>query len=523
LDPELADTTAVRRGGGSKKRLLLTVMFTDIVGSTELASQLGDKQWRQVLGRHNSILRKNLKRHGGREVDTAGDGFFATFDQPAAAVACARAVSAELAGIDIAIRAGIHMGEVEVEGGDVSGLAVHIGSRVMSGAGPGEILVSSTVRDLMTGSDLSFDDRGVHPLKGVPAEWHLYAVEPIEKPVEDVEAPHAALRPRSPEDEGARRSVLPTVALIAVGVAVAVAVFLFTPGAGKELGDPAVNTVVKIDPSNNEVSGGIPVGTSPSLVAADGERVWVANFRDETLQSIDANTDEASPGRALIGAPTGLAVGDGLVWLTNHFEETLYRLDPSQARSTEPIEVGKGAYGVVFAEEAAWVANRDLDQVMRVETDGEVTTIDLPAGSAPKGIAFGDGFVWVGESLAGKVAKIDPSNNELVSTISLVSGQPEALAFGEGYLWVSDVNGDAVTRIDPATGLTSSIPDVGDAPSAIATGGGAVWVTNSNDDSVVRIDPAKAQVVERVDLNSGGSPVAVAVTSDAVWVAVRER
>jgi DNA-binding beta-propeller fold protein YncE len=498
-------------------------MFTDIVGSTELASQLGDKQWRQVLGRHNSILRKNLKRHGGREVDTAGDGFFATFDQPAAAVACARAASAELAQIDIAIRAGIHMGEVEVEGGDVSGLAVHIGSRVMSGAGPGEVLVSSTVRDLMTGSELSFEDRGVHPLRGVPAEWHLYAVEPIEIPTEAAEPGHAALRTRSSAEEGTRLSTLRNVALIVAGLAIGLAVFFFTRGAGNELGDPAVNTVVKIDPSSNEVNGGIPVGTSPSLVAADGERVWVANFKDETLQSIDTNTDEASPGRALVGAPTGLAVGGGLVWLTNHFEETLYKLDPSQARSTEPIEVGRGAYGVVFGDDAAWVANRDLDQVMRVEPDGEITWIDLPKGSGPKGIAFGDGFVWVGESLTGKVAKIDPSSNEVVSTISLVSGQPEALAFGEGYLWVTDINGDAVTRIDPATELGSPIPDVGDAPSAIATGGGAVWVTNSNDDTVARIDPAKAQVVERIDLDSGGRPVGVAVSSDAVWVAVSER
>ncbi|MEA2461838.1 MAG: hypothetical protein QOH90_2015, partial [Actinomycetota bacterium] len=193
----------MRRGGSSKERLLLTVMFTDIVDSTRLASELGDRRWREVLSRHHAIVRKQLKRHGGREVDTAGDGFFATFDQPARAVACARAAADELARLDINIRAGVHMGEVEVEGRDVSGLAVHIGSRIMAMAGPGEVLVSSTVRDLMSGSDLSFDDKGTHALKGVPAEWRVYAVEPDEIVTGDEEERHRALRP---EDQDTQRT-----------------------------------------------------------------------------------------------------------------------------------------------------------------------------------------------------------------------------------------------------------------------------------------------------------------------------
>jgi streptogramin lyase len=499
----------------------MTVMFTDIVGSTELASQLGDKQWREVLGRHKSIMRKALKRHGGHEVDTAGDGFFATFDQPAAAVACARDATAELARVDIDIRAGIHMGEVEVQGSDVSGLAVHIGSRVMSGAGAGEILVSSTVRDLMTGSDLRFEDRGFHSLKGVPAEWHLYAVEPVEV-APDSEPEHAALKPQA-ATTGRRRSFVPLAAAGGVLVA-AVAVFLFTRGGGEGLKDPAVNTVAKLDATSNEVIGAVAVGTSPSLVAADGEDVWVANVDDETLQRIDAKTDKVSPARALVGTPTGLAVGGGSLWLTNNFDGTLNEIDPTQSHSTKPIDVGIGASGVVYGADATWVANRNLNQVLRVDPDNEITAIDLrEPDSGPKGIAFGDGFVWVGESLAGKVAKIDPATNKVVGTIALLSGQPESLVFGEGFLWVTDTTGDSVTKIDPATGLTSAIPDVGDAPSGIATGQGAVWVTNGADDTVTRINPALGKVVQRIELNSGGSPAAVVVTSGSVWVAVRGR
>ncbi len=175
------------------ERLLTTVMFTDIVGSTQLAAELGDRAWRQLLSRHHAYVRKVLKRYGGREVDTAGDGFFATFDQPARALNCARELVAGLHSMGVEIRAGIHMGEVEVIGPKVGGIAVHIGSRVMSKAGPGEVLVSSTVRDLMSGSDTKFQDRGLQELKGVPAQWHLFAVKP-----EVAEVPLQAVAPPEP-------------------------------------------------------------------------------------------------------------------------------------------------------------------------------------------------------------------------------------------------------------------------------------------------------------------------------------
>jgi adenylate/guanylate cyclase family protein len=145
------------RRTGAPERLLATVMFTDIVGSTDLAAKLGDRGWRHLLSQHHAFVRKVLKRYGGREIDTAGDSFFATFNQPARAINCAKDLVEGLHRMGIEIRAGIHMGEVEVIGPKVGGIAVHIGSRVMSKAGPGEVLVSSTVRDLMSGSEIRFD------------------------------------------------------------------------------------------------------------------------------------------------------------------------------------------------------------------------------------------------------------------------------------------------------------------------------------------------------------------------------
>lgn len=157
-------------------RVLATVLFTDIVGSTQRAAELGDREWTDLLGRHHRVVRRHLQRFRGRDVDTAGDGFLATFDGPARAIKCAVAIGEEIRGLGMEIRAGLHTGEVELVGSDVRGIAVHIGARVAALAGPGEVLVSNTVRDLVAGSGIDFEDRGSHTLKGVPGEWDVLAV-----------------------------------------------------------------------------------------------------------------------------------------------------------------------------------------------------------------------------------------------------------------------------------------------------------------------------------------------------------
>jgi class 3 adenylate cyclase len=153
------------------------VLFTDIVGSTERAVELGDRQWQELLEHHHRLVRSELNRFRGREVDTAGDGFFATFDGPARAIRSACAIREAVAKIGLTIRVGLHTGECEVMGDKIAGIAVHIGARVMAKARPGEVMVTSTVKDLVAGSGLHFNDRGVHALKGIPGEWRLFLVE----------------------------------------------------------------------------------------------------------------------------------------------------------------------------------------------------------------------------------------------------------------------------------------------------------------------------------------------------------
>jgi class 3 adenylate cyclase len=173
---EIQDFVTGVRPAPDARRVLATVLFTDIVGSTRLAAQLGDGRWQRLLADHNRVIRRQLDRFDGHEIKVVGDGFLATFDGPARAVRCAIGIRDAAHELGLDVRAGLHVGEIEVLSDDIAGLAVHIGARVSALAGAGEVLVSSTIKDLVVGSGLAFDDRGSHELKGVPGRWSLFAV-----------------------------------------------------------------------------------------------------------------------------------------------------------------------------------------------------------------------------------------------------------------------------------------------------------------------------------------------------------
>jgi class 3 adenylate cyclase len=174
--PEIAEFLTGEQAEVVDDRVLATVLFTDIVDSTRRAAEIGDRDWHALLDAHDAVVRSQLARFRGREVNTSGDGFLAMFDGPQRAIRCAMAIRDAVQALGIEVRAGLHTGEVEVRGDDIGGIAVHIGARVSALAGPNDVLVSSTLRDLVIGSGLEFEDRGDHTLKGVPGEWHLSAV-----------------------------------------------------------------------------------------------------------------------------------------------------------------------------------------------------------------------------------------------------------------------------------------------------------------------------------------------------------
>ena len=176
-DPGVPDRRVRERA--EPDRVLLTVLFTDIVDSTRHAVALGDRVWRDTLESHHTIVRQELKRFRGREVDTAGDGFFGAFDGPARGIRCARAIVDAVRQLGIGVRAGLHTGECELIGDKLGGIAVHVGTRVAGIAAPGEVLVSSTVRDLVAGSGIEFSDRGADQLKGLSEDWRLFSVRSV--------------------------------------------------------------------------------------------------------------------------------------------------------------------------------------------------------------------------------------------------------------------------------------------------------------------------------------------------------
>ena len=178
LEPFLTQAwEAHERRQAEPDRVLATVLFSDIVSSSEKAASLGDRAWRELLERHHQLVRRELARFLGQEVDTAGDGFFASFDGPARAIRCGCAIAEAIPELGLRVRVGLHTGECELVDGKVAGIAVHTGARVAAHAEPGEVLVSSTVKDLVAGSGIVFRERGTHELKGIPGEWRLYAVE----------------------------------------------------------------------------------------------------------------------------------------------------------------------------------------------------------------------------------------------------------------------------------------------------------------------------------------------------------
>jgi YVTN family beta-propeller protein len=514
LCPAQRSTTLGRmRRGGQGQRILTTVLFTDIVGSTQRAEALGDRQWRQLLASHHRVMRRALKEHHGREIDTSGDGFFATFDQPSEAIACALEMIDRLRPLDIDIRAGVHLGEVEVLGPTLSGITVHVGARVMAKAGAAQVLVSSTVRDLMTGSDVAFQDEGFHELKGVASQVHLFAVR------------HEARAPETPDvapsEEEPRRRIQPAWVVAGVlAVAAAVSIVALTRGGAAGF-VPAPNTVVELDPSDGSVTRGVAVGTNPTVLSFDGASVWVANFDDKTVQRIhvaDATADAAQG--AKLDNPTGIATGAGAVWVANGFVGQLVRIDPGQSNAVTSIELSSGIQGVAYGEGAVWIASPNDGTLIRwTPSTRERSEIRLPSGAHPEDVAIGDGAVWVTDRDGGRVLRVDPVTLKVGAQIPLLGDRaPTRIAFGEGYVWVTSTDADSVTRIDPASNAATTIEHVGNGPLGIAAGDGSVWVANSLDGTVAWIDPKNGTVSGTTQV--GDSPDSIAVTPGGVWVSV---
>jgi class 3 adenylate cyclase/streptogramin lyase len=511
-----------RRRSRDSGRLLATVLFTDIVGSTERAVELGDRRWRELVAAHHGFVRKQLKRFGGREVDTAGDGFFVTFAQPAPAIECARAIVDGLATMGIQVRVGLHMGEVEVRGNEIRGVAVHMGARIMSAAGPGEILVSSTVRDLMAGSDVQFEDRGLQELKGVPAQRRLFAVKapiPKEPSGEPLGVPPEPERGRS----GLPRRWIAT-AVVALAVAVTLGLLIREWGTAansprtRTTGSPPVivpeNAALQIDPASGRVKKtvtGLRAGnrsfSSRHIEVGEGG-VWVDTAI--TLQHIDPRTGTLVGQIHAQPAVSTIAVGQGAIWAAGNVGITRISPATDKVEATILYQTGQARPSrIAVAGGNVWMLVTD-GRLIRVDTGSNHITQRRLVGANGADLAVSPGGLWVLDPVDERVIEVDAKTGGILRRIR-VAGNLNRVVVGSGWIWVMDEGAGVVTPIDPATGVSQAPIRVGERPVDMAYGLGAVWVANRGDGTITRVDP---RLLDTKTIKVGKSIAAIAVDTD---------
>lgn len=497
-------------------RALLAVMFTDIVGSTELATTLGDKRWRELLEQQEAAVRAQIARFGGREIDTAGDAFFATFDLPVRAVDCALESIRAARRLGLRIRAGVHMGECVVSEGKVRGVTVHIGARVGSKAGGGEVLVSSTVRQLVAGGGLTFRDRGEHHLKGVEGRWRLYAVEPRTRDAEADLPPLIEAQVAGPPKPVWRRPRVLVAAATALALLIATVAYVTLRGPGGLSSVPA-DSVAVINTRSGAVESAVAVRRRPVGLAAAPDGIWVANSIDRSVTRVSESggteTIPVGPG------PIAVAAGGEFIWVANADASSVSRVSPKTGGEVgERIQAGNGLSAIAYGANALWLANSVDGTVWRIDPSSGRKTMEVQVGPALRGLAVTDDAVWVTSETSGTLTRIDPRSGVIVRVIRVGNG-PVALGVDGGAVWVANGSDNTATRVDVASGLVTATKPVGRAPRSVAIAGGRVFVANEEDGTVSMLDVATGNAIRTIPLLN--SPMGLAASGDRVWVSVR--
>ncbi|HEX6400862.1 MAG TPA: adenylate/guanylate cyclase domain-containing protein [Actinomycetota bacterium] len=522
-----------RTGGGG----LGAVLFTDIVGSTLVAAEMGNARWIELVARHHRTVRRLLSAHGGREVDTAGDGFFAVFERPADAIRCAVEAAGEVRELGIEIRAGVSFGELETAGVKPGGLVVNTAARLMSVAGPGEVLVPASVSELVPGSGIAFVDHGVHQLKGFEGEFRLLKVVAVDGREVAPPPPAAEAAERRREifpTGGARRS--PLVVGVAAGAVVVAAVIAFLilrgddapPGDGRAAG-PLRFAVAQVDPVTGEVGTAIHIGKAranylemlPFIdhpIAAGEGGVWA--LQQPHLLHIDPVNAEVRTADIQVGFGWGtVETGFDSVWLQNGVE--LYRIHPA----TDELEVfvklqtstGLINYYFDVGTDALWVGTGDgtlvrIDPATRERREVRLGGFD--------GMAVTSDRVWLADILEGEFVGVDADTMEPSGDRIRVGGTVDQVVADGDILWAIDKTLGVVTRIDVTVGEATGTARVGDNSMDLVVGLGAVWV-GDRDGTLTRIDTATLQV-RSFTLPAEILGVAVDERTEALWVYLGE-
>jgi class 3 adenylate cyclase/streptogramin lyase len=518
----------------ASERRLLTVLFTDIVGSTDLAVEMGDARWRELVARHHGLVRGALKRFGGREIDTAGDGFFATFDRPAQAIRCAAAIVETVRRLGIEIRAGLHLGEVEVAGKNVGGVAVHTGARVLAAANPGEVLVTATLRELVSGSGLAFADRGQHTLKGVPGTWQLYELEAVDgRPLDPIPDPPAAAERRAAIAAPTllRRSRVPAaiagVALVLLALLLLIFLDADPPTRRLDPTEPPLGSVLEVDPLGtiHHVTRDVVLshgGGNPKIVVGEGG-IWV---RSSSLVHLDPGTGRPDEARLLqtTGNPRadrGVEAGYRSIWvgggLVGGDHALLWRWNPATGEQLADTKIPSNVEvnDVALGGGAVWVTFAD-GRLVKLDPDTREVLAQTRAAQLLDGVIFGGGGVWVIDLTDGELTRVDPRTLRRDDPIGF-TGSVLGMAADDEHVWLLETSGDDVIPVS-AGGIVGDPISVGGDPSGIAVGLGSVWVCDEGGD-VYEIDPLTK---ETKVIHVGGHLTAIAVDEHAgmLWLTV---
>jgi class 3 adenylate cyclase/DNA-binding beta-propeller fold protein YncE len=519
----------------SSGRILAAVLFTDMVNSTTVAEELGDRRWKALTAQHHRIVRRELKKFGGREIDTAGDGFFATFREPAAAIACACAASEAVRELGVEIRAAVHFGECEQLDKKLSGITVVVGARLMALGGAGDVLVSNTAAELARGAGYGLVDRGTHELKGVGGEWKVFAVDSVEgvpraRPLDAMQAAErrAAIAPEDARTRIARPALVAGVAAAAV-VAAALVFALSRPS---QATPPGPDTIARIDEAGEGFDAEVAAGARafPEDIVFDGASLWVANVGNRTLVRLDPEGSRDPEVFGTPSPPTGVAFADGQVWVTYGFISDPRRavdvLDPADALlRPADIAVPSGSYPIATGDGALWIADFLGSTIVRRElASGRTSSIELPAGSGPTSLDVGGGSLWVAAGRQPSVFRIDTVDpGQPADRFGTGGDVPTALSVApDGTVWIVAREADSVLALSSSgtTRVDLVLGDRCDGPGAVEATEDAIWVSCSTSSSVVRLRPSDGSIVDSLAVEGEPGPMATDGTG-AVWVGIR--
>ncbi|HEX5937975.1 MAG TPA: adenylate/guanylate cyclase domain-containing protein [Actinomycetota bacterium] len=517
-------------------RGLGAVLFTDIVGSTAIAAEMGNTRWSALVSRHHQLIRRELRRFGGREQDTAGDGFFATFERPVDAIRCAASSVEGVRALGIEIRVGISFGQLELVEGKAGGLIVNTAARVMSVAGAGEVLVPAAVKDLVPGTGISFDDHGTHSLKGIEGELRLYRVTEVDgrSLPEPADTEEAAERRRAVMPAGSRRAGLVAGGLAAAVVALVVVIWTLAGNDPSEPREPALPSryVVELDADTGDELQRIPypdpgrpeLARLGTAIAAGQGGIWIEDptAYAPTVLRVDPRHGEMR--RVVVRTSLGtfnLAIDTAFdaVWVAT---DQLIRINPATeevrpvARIPLPVG-GSGTSSLAVDRRHLWVATSP-GELLRIDPNGEVTARRSITDGIQE-IATGEGGVWVADQLAGMILRIDPGTLATLAEIPF-SGNVDAMEVFDGELWALDFRTGVLRRISIREDRELEQVDVPSDATALAVGLDAIWVTYE-DGTVMKVDPVTNQASTFATVEGSARAIAVDEVRESVWVDVR--